>query len=270
MDFLRQRTASIARACRVVSLARSTYVYRGTRAVLDQAVIDRMRELAAHHRRFGQVRIHRRLKNEGLVVNRKRTERIYRNLGLQVRKRKRKRLFRIPRVARPKAARPNEVWSVDFVFDWLMTRRKLKCLTVIDDFTKEAVGILVDHSISGAEVGRFLGGIGRLPARIRSDNGPEFVSTALMDWFHGAGIEHETITPGKPNENAFIESFNSRFRDECLNEHVFRDLQDAREKIETWRAEYNDLHPHSSLGMKSPNAFAKEWEECYPAEINAT
>lgn len=159
---------------------------------------------------------------------------------------------------------------MDFVFDWLMTRRKLKCLTIIDDFTKQAVGILVDHSISGAEVGRFLGRLESRPARIRSDNGPEFVSTALIDWFHQNKIEHETITPGKPNENAFIESFNSRFRDECLNEHVFRDLADAREKIEYWRGDYNELHPHSALGLETPNAFAKQWRECYLTANNAT
>lgn len=152
---------------------------------------------------------------------------------------------------------------MDFVFDWLMTRRKLKCLTIIDDFTKESVGIHVDHSISGAEVGRFLDQLGRKPTRIRSDNGPEFISMALMDWFHTSGVEHETITPGKPNENAFIESFNSRFRDECLNEHVFRDLRDARSKVEDWRKEYNELHPHSSLGLKSPAEFVSDWRKCY-------
>ena len=269
MNFLRQRNASIARACRVTQLARSTYSYQGTRAALDQPVIERMKELAAQHRRYGIVRIHRRLKNAGLVVNLKRTERIYRQLGLQLRKRGRKKRGRVPRVVRPRATRPNEVWSIDFVHDWLMTRRKLKCLTVIDDFTKQSVGILVDHSISGAEVGRFLGQLTDKPARIRSDNGPEFISTALIDWFHNNAIEHETITPGKPNENAFIESFNSRFRDECLNEHLFRDLADAREKIRTWREEYNELHPHSSLGLKSPNEFAKHWRECYPAANNA-
>lgn len=270
MDFLRQRNASIARACRVSGLARSTYAYRGSRAAADAPVIVRMKEIVSRHRRWGQVRVHNTLKNEGLVVNPKRTERIYRQQGLQLRKRARKKLSRVPRIVRPRASRPNEVWSMDFVFDWLMSRRKLKCLTVIDDFTKQAVGILVDHAISGAEVGRFLESLGEKPDRIRSDNGPEFVSTALIAWFHQQDIEHETITPGKPNENAFIESFNSRFRDECLNEHIFRDLGDARTKIEIWRNDYNELHPHSALGLQSPNAFAAEWRECYPPSNNAT
>lgn len=150
---------------------------------------------------------------------------------------------------------------MDFVHDWLMTHRKLKCLTIVDDFTKECVGILVDHAIGGEAVSEFLGSLGRLPERLRTDNGPEFQSNALRAWVETVGIEHDFITPGKPNENAFIESFNSRLRDECLNEHVFRNLDDARVKIETWRREdYNEFHPHSSLGMKSPNEFARSWE----------
>jgi putative transposase len=232
--------------------------------------VARIKEIVGKRRRWGLVRIHNSLKNEGLVINLKRTERIYRQEGLQIRKRARKKLARVPRVVRPRASRPNEVWSIDFVFDWLMTRRKLKCLTVIDDFTKQSVGILVGHSISGAEVARYLESLGPKPDRIRSDNGPEFVSMALINWLHDAGIEHETITPGKPNENAYIESFNSRFRDECLNEHVFRDLTDAKRKIEDWRKDYNENHPHSSLDMKTPNGFADQWSQCYQPPINAT
>ena len=155
---------------------------------------------------------------------------------------------------------------MDFVHDWLMTNRKLKCLTIVDDFTKESVGILVDHSIGGEEVASFLSQLPNLPNRIRSDNGPEFQSNALRAWVETTSIIHDFITPGKPNENAFIESFNSRFRDECLNEHVFRSLEDAKRKIEEWRVEvYNELHPHSSLGMKSPNEFAKQWKEVVAA-----
>ena len=268
VDFLRQRNASIARACRITGLSRSTHDYHRVHPDRDDRVASRMKELAQRHRRFGQPRIHVLLKREGLVVNVKRTERIYRKLGLQLKKRARKRRARVPRVVRPQAARPNEVWSIDFVFDWMMTRRKLKSLTVVDDFTKESVGIFASHSISGAEVARFIAGIGRKPTRLRSDNGPEFVSMAFMNWLETAGIEHELITPGKPNENAFIESFNSRFRDECLNEHVFRNLEDAKQKIETWRKEYNELHPHSSLGMKTPEEFASHWRRCYSAATN--
>lgn len=224
-----------------------------------------MKEVVTRHRRWGLPRIHSTLKREGMVVNPKRTERIYRRLGLQIKRRARKKLARVPRVAMPPASRPDEVWSIDFVFDWVMAGRRLKCLTVIDDFTKESVGILVGHSISGGKLGDFMDTFSRKPSRIRSDNGPEFVSTSFLDWLGLRGIRHELITPGKPNENAIIESFNSRFRDECLNEHVFRSLEDARRKIEDWRKEYNDLHPHSALGMKSPSEFASTWRECYPA-----
>jgi putative transposase len=154
---------------------------------------------------------------------------------------------------------------MDFVHDWLLTQRKLKCLTIVDDYTKECIGILVAHSISGEAVARFLASLDRRPGRLRSDNGPEFQSNAFRAWIETTTIEHEFIRPGKPNENAFIESFNSRFRDECLNEHVFRSLEDARRKIEEWRGIYNEIHPHSSLGMKSPNQFAKEWREMLPS-----
>lgn len=154
---------------------------------------------------------------------------------------------------------------MDFVHDWLMSKRKLKCLTIVDDFTKESIGILSGHSISGEAVARYLSGLSRRPSRLRSDNGPEFQSSALFAWIETTPIEHEFITPGKPNENAYIESFNSRFRDECLNEHVFRDLDDAKRKIEEWRQIYNEIHLHSALGMKSPKEFAKEWEEMLPS-----
>lgn len=219
-----------------------------------------MRDLADRHKRWGCPRIHDRLKKKGVVVNHKRSERIYKLEKLQVRKRKRKKRARLPRIVRPRATKPNEVWSMDFVHDWLATKRKVKTLTIIDDCTKESVGIHVAHSISGLEVTRFLDSLGVLPLRIRTDNGPEFTSNAFLSW-SDAKLEHELITPGKPNENAYIESFNSRFRDECLNEHIFMDLKDAKQKIEAWRIIYNEEHPHSSLGMKTPKEFALEYEK---------
>ena len=221
----------MSRACRVLSFARSTYEYIPKKSKQDEALLHRLKELSTEKRRWGLPRIHDRLRKEGLVKNPKRTYRIYCQQKLQIRNRKRKKKSRVLRVVRPKATRPNEVWSIDFVHDWLLTRRKLKCLTIVDDFTKESVGILVAHSISGAEVARYFGQMTELPKRIRSDNGPEFDSNVLAAWIESSGVEHEFITPGKPNENAYIESFNSRFRDECLNEHVFRSLEDAKKKI---------------------------------------
>ena len=260
-----ERTRSVVRACKTASIARSTFNYKANKPNRDDAIRRRMQELVERHKRWGCPRIHSRLRKEGLVKNIKRTERIYREEKLQLKKRKsrRKKFSRLPRIVRPRATRPNEVWSMDFVHDWFTSKRKLKCLTIVDDFTKESVGIFPAHSISGEAVTRFLGSIGRLPKRIRSDNGPEFTSMAFLDWSE-ENIEHELITPGKPNENAFIESFNSRFRDECLNEHLFRDLEDAKRKIEAWRRDYIELHPHSSLGMKTIKEFASEWIEMLP------
>lgn len=257
-----ERTRSVVQACKAASIARSTFCYKESDPHRDDALKQRMKELVERHKRWGCPRIHSRLKKEGLVKNMKRTERIYRQEKRQLKKRRsrRKKLLGLPRIVRPQASRPNEVWSMDFVHDWFMNKRKLKCLTIVDDFTKDSIGIFPAHSISGQAVTRYLDSIGRLPNRIRSDNGPEFTSTAFLDWVEGK-LEHELITPGKPNENAFIESFNSRFRDECLNEHLFRDLEDATTKIEAWRKDYRELHPHSSLGMLTVKEFASEWKE---------
>lgn len=251
-------------------MSRSGFRYIPKRLISDEPVKKAMLEFAMRFRRRGLPRIHDRLRKAGLVVNHKRTARIYREMKLQIKKRKRKRLARFPKIVRPKPTKPNEVWSMDFVHDWTFQKRKLKCLTVVDDFTKECVGILVDHSISGAEVARFLASQEPQPTRLRSDNGPEFQSNALALWIETTDIIHDFITPGKPNENAFIESFNSRFRDECLNEHVFRDLRDAREKIQAWWSkDYNEEHPHSSLGMLTPKEFAKTWEKMLPATTHS-
>lgn len=250
-------------ACKVVQISRSTFDYKPNAHDSDEELRASIRDIATKKPRWGLPRIHSKLSRLGLVVNIKRTDRIYREEKLQVRNRKRKKRTRLPRVARPKATRPNEVWSIDFVHDWIMTGRKLKCLTIVDDFTKESVGILCGHSISGLMVANFFRLMPILPTRIRSDNGPEFDSAALTDFTEEYDLDHEFITPGKPNENAYIESFNSRFRDECLNQHVFRSLDDAKRKIEEWRQDYNSEHLHSSLGMLTPNEFAEKWRLSY-------
>jgi len=245
-----------------VQIARSTFDY----ALQEDNSVElraAMKELAAKKPRWGLPRVHEKLSRVGLVINIKRTDRIYREEKLQVRNRRRKKRARLPRVERPKATAPNQVWSIDFVHDWIMTGRKLKSLTVIDDYTKESVGILCGHSLSGLAVANFFRCLPMLPTRIRSDNGPEFDSRAFNDFIEEFEIEHEFITPGKPNENAYIESFNSRFRDECLNQHVFRSLEDAKAKVEAWRQEYNSDHLHSSLAMMTPNEFAEKWRISY-------
>lgn len=171
------------------------------------------------------------IRRSGDKINHKRAARIDRKIGVQVKKRDTKRLSRLPKMVKPAPIQPNAVWSMDFVHDWLMTNRKVKCPTVVDDFTKECIGILVNHAIGGEDVGQILGRRGELPERLRSDNGPEFRSNALRAWVETVGVTHD-----------------SRFHDECLNEHVIRNLEEARRKIETLRREdYNNLHPHSSL-----------------------
>ena len=158
--------------------------------------------------------------------------------------------------------RPNQVWSIDFVSDSLESGRRLKCLTIVDDFTKEAVDIVVDHGISGQYVTRVLEAAGRfraLPQTIRTDQGPEFTGKAMDAWAYSHGIELRLIEAGKPTQNAYVESFNGKFRDECLNEHWFATLAEARRQIAAWRIDYNENRPHSSLANVTPAEFAAAW-----------
>jgi putative transposase len=199
-------------------------------------------------------------------VNHKRVERIYAQEGLQIRKRKKKRLPKHLRVAMPAPEAPNESWSMDFVSDQLGAGRRIRCLTIVDDFTKESLAIEVDRSLPGDRVVaalerlKWLRG---LPKSITVDNGPEFSGSVLGNWLseQSPEVHLDFIDPGKPTQNAFIESFNGRFRDECLNEHWFVSLKDAQEKIETWRKEYNRHHLHSSLGYLTPEEFRIRCQE---------
>lgn len=248
---------SKAKCCRVLGLNRSTLDYTPTMPTKDEPIITRLKTLSEKHRRFGMPRLHWLLQKEGVVKNYKRTERICTQMNLQLKNRKKKKMAAVIRVPRPKATSPNEVWSMDFVHDWAESKRKIKCLNIVDDFTKEAVVIHVHHMITGSDIVKILEKQSVLPKRIRCDNGPEFTSNAFMNWAYGK-LEIEYIEPGKPIQNAYIESFNSRFRDECLNERIFMDLTDARTQIEEWRTEYNTERPHTSLEMKTPKQFAME------------
>jgi putative transposase len=219
----------------------------------------RLEELVTKHRRFGRPRLHYFLKREGLVQNEKRTARIYRAMGLQIGKRKRRRKTpALARVQREKPTTANEVWSFDFVSDWAETGRRLKILNIVDDCVKKCPGMLVDYSITARDMINFFESLPELPKRLRCDNGPEMSSKEFMDWAYRRGIEIEFIQPGKPTQNAFIESFNGKLREECLNEELFLDLNDAKRKIEKWRRYYNEQRPHTSLGMKTPKEFGEE------------
>ena len=216
--------------------------------------------LAQRHRRYGVGMIYLKLRQAGELINYKRVERLYRLEKLQIRRRRRK---KIPISERQPLIRPgaaNEVWSMDFVFDRISTGRTLKCLAIVDDATHEAVAIVPEHTIGGDHLTRNLDAIcaqrGK-PVVIRTDNGPEFTGKAMLTWAHRNGVALRLIEPGKPNQNAYIESFNGRLRDECLNEHWFTSLAHARAVIEVWRREYNEERPKKSLGGLTPAQYAK-------------
>lgn len=241
-------------ACRLVGVSRSTIRYQPQRTD-DSALVERVRNLARERPRFGYRRLHALLRREGQVVNHKRVYRVYRAAGLAVPQRKRKRVA----VRRGHAVRigavPNEHWSLDFMSDTLSSGRRLRTLSVLDTCTREALAIAVDTSLPSQAVTCLLDRIllsQQRPERITLDNGPELTSKWFDQWADHNGIELDYIDPGKPVQNAVMESFNGRFRDECLNSHWFTSLEDARRTIEVWRIDYNQKRPHSSLGYRTP------------------
>lgn len=247
----------VTRICRLLGLSASTYNYE-EQPKNDEPIREKFEELVEKHRRFGHPRLFVMIKRDMPEVNHKRTRRIYREMRLQIGRRKRKKLGGHPRLPATQATAPNEIWAIDFMFDYIESGRRLKVLTAVDEFAKESPGILVDHSIRGVDVTAFLDHLacGSYPKVIRVDQGTEFTSRAMLDWAYKHNIKLEFTRVRKPNQ--IIESFNSRVRDECLNEHAFFSLEDARTKIDDWHWQYNNINPHSALGMKSPVEFAKE------------
>ncbi len=247
-------------ACELNGLDRSTYRYE-PEPDRNAQLRARLTELARQRPRFGYRRLGVLLEKDDEVVNHKRLLRVYQEAGLAVRRRERKRLAR-ERVGMPVLIRPNQEWSIDFVSDALANGRAIRSLTVLDDFTKEAPAIEVDTSLSGLRVTRVLDRIiaerGK-PDGLRLDNGPEFTSRCFIAWAEQRGVPLIYIQPGKPVQNSYIESFNGRFRDECLNANWFENLADARRKIEAWRLDYNQARPHSSLAYRTPEEFARQW-----------
>lgn len=246
-------------ACRYTGFARSSQRYR-TRRPPRVELRARLHTLAILRPRWGYRRLHGLLRREGWTINRKTTQRIYREEGLHVRRRKRKRVA-VPRTPLPTPTRANERWSMDFVSDALADGRKFRSLTLVDDCTRECPAIEVDTSLPGERVVRVLDRIAAergYPTSIVCDNGPEFRGEALDKWAHHHGVHLNFIDPGKPIQNAYIESFNGRFRDECLNENWFVSLADARDTIEAWRVDYETARPHSGLADRTPAEFARE------------
>ncbi len=246
------------RACKTLAVDRSSVRYKSIRPD-DSDLREAMKKVAAERRRFGYRRIHIMLQRQDIEMNQKKLRRLYREERLQVRRRGgRKRALgsRRPMIL---PSRPNERWSLDFVSDAFTDGRRFRVLAVVDDFTRECLGLVADTSLSGTRVVRELDAImarRAKPQTIVSDNGTELTSMAVLKWCQGTGIEWHYIAPGKPTQNAFVESFNGRFRDECLNDTLFASLADARIEISKWRKDYNHERPHSALGNIPPAEFA--------------
>lgn len=256
------------RACGLIEIDRGTCRYRRRRPE-DGRLRTRLRELAEARRRFGYRRLQVLLGREGWQVNHKRVYRLYVEEKLSLRrKRGRKRSGERQPLPEPVAA--NQAWSVDFMTDALSSGRRFRTLNIVDDYTRECLAIEVDTSLGGQRVVRVLEELKvqrGLPRQIRSDNGPEFVSRAVDQWAYEQGLHWHTIQPGRPMENGYVESFNGRFRDECLNENWFSDLADAREKITQWKQDYNHQRPHSSLQYRTPTEFAAQAAGFYRAGV---
>jgi putative transposase len=249
----------------LVAAGMSASAYRYTpRPDRNGELREHIQALAHRHKRYGVGMIHLKLRQAGHLVNYKRVERLYQEAKLQVRRRKRKKVAFGERQPLLRPTTANQVWSMDFVFDRTGDGRVLKCLTIVDDATHEAVAIEIERAISGLMLTRVLDRLALtrgLPKVIRTDNGKEFCGKAMIQWAHARGVDLRLIEPGKPNQNAYVESFNGRLRDECLNEHWFTNLLQARAIIETWRREYNEERPKKILGGLTPAAYARQLAE---------
>jgi len=263
VEFVRETFGlSQVRACNVIGIHRSTFRYRSTRED-DPVLRERIKALATTHKRFGYRRIHWRLtRREGFKVNHKRVYRIYKEEGLKVLRKKRKKSLSAARLALDAVLRPNQRWTMDFVEDALASGRKLRTLTIVDEYSRECPRIEADSSLPGARVVRVLDELmatrGK-PESLLVDNGPEFIGKALDLWSYNNGVTLHFTRPGKPTDKPHVESFNGKFRDECLNENYFLSVHDARRIIENWRHSYNHDRPHMALKGLTPMEFLERW-----------
>ncbi len=233
----------------------------------ELAIRAHLSRLATEHPRWGYRRLHLLLAREIGIINRKRVYRLYRLDGLAVR-RQRKRAARVPRGTVPPLGARGEAWAMDFMRDTLATGRQFRTLNIVDTVTRECLAIEVDTSLPGQRVVRVLDQLVErygTPKRITLDNGPEFTGHALDSWAYRHSVQLDFIDPGKPTQNGYMESFNGKFRDECLNLHWFRDLGEARRIIEEWKEEYNTIRPHSALGNQPPTVYA---QRIWPREVS--
>lgn len=256
-----ERGVSQTRACAAVELSRSSFRYESSRSD-DVELVERIKEIRGKKPRWGYKRVHARLRSEGFAVNHKRIERIWREHGFTLPARRKRKKIRTGESVPVAATFPNHVWTYDFMFDATHQGRRMKVLTVIDEFTREALAVVPARSMNASALKGVLARLFAVhgkPATIRSDNGPEFIAFELTEWLETQGATTHHIEPGKPWQNSFAESFNSRVRDECLNMNEFWSVEHARVVLEAWRIEFNTEHPHSSLGYKTPAQFAASW-----------
>ena len=258
--YVRRRGISLRRACALLQVARSTMGYESVLAKRDAPVLAAMRSLAAQYPRYGYRRIQVFLARRGLTMSADRAYRLWKKAGLQVPRRRPRRRVATGRPRPLPATGANQVWAYDFVFDACANGQQLKCLTVIDEFTRECLAIDVAGSLRSGRVIEVLSklvSVRGAPTYLRSDNGPEFVSRAVLHWLQQAEIETAAIDPGKPWQNGANESFNGKFRDECLGMQWFKNRIDAKVVIEDWRKMYNGVRPHSSLQNLTPTEYAR-------------
>ena len=264
MYMIERHSLSQRLACGLVTVSRTVMHYKPLTSELNTQIQQRIKELAEKHRRYGHIRLHVLIRRAGFMVNHKRTERIYRAEGLSLRIRRRRKYAAVVRSPLSEATRPNERWAIDFIQDSLWCGRKFRTFSVVDTFSRECLTVESDTSLPSYRVVRILDRLAELkgfPASIRVDNGPEFIAKALDEWAYRNNVKLDFIRPGKPVENAYVESFHGKFRDECLNKNYFLDLQEAKDIIESWRIEYNTFRPHSSLDYQTPEEFLKQYEQ---------
>jgi putative transposase len=263
IEFLhKEKQLSIRKSCRLINLSRKSFKYKSLKN--DAELVEKIKDLANKKKKYGYRRIYAVLKRNGENVNHKKVYRLYKKEGLQVRKPKRKKIKTMKRENILIPTHPNHLWAMDFMNDTLACGRKIRTLNVLDIFTRKCLAIEVDTSLPSLRVTRVLDELIKIygrPAVIRVDNGSEFTSRLFDNWVYQNKIEIDFIQPGKPNQNGFIESFNDKFRSECLNEHWFLTLKEARELIEEFRVDYNDFRPHSSLNDLTPNEFLDKFNK---------
>lgn len=262
---VRKGRCSERQACRVLGLARSSARYQPRPRPGEAALVRRLKRLATKHKRYGYRRLTALLRRQGLVVNRKRIHRLWKQEGLQVPwRRRRKRRGATATPVPQQAERPNQVWSYDFVEDRTARGGKIRCLTIVDEFTRECPAIRTERHLPASTVIETLEELFQTrgaPAYLRSDNGSEFIAGALKTWLTQRGCQTLYIEPGHPWENPYIESFNGKFREECLNQEDFATGREAQVLVEAWRQEYNECRPHSALDYQTPTEFRQAWEQ---------